>query len=82
LLMAETIETGGSFHQQLIGHTIKWEEGYIIPPETPGLGINFNENLARAHPYLGDKLHLEMQEDPCDYRHGNKFQGGAPAPMK
>ena len=82
LLMAETIETGGSFHQQLIGHTIKWEEGYIIPPETPGLGINFNENLALAHPYLGDKLHLEMQEDPCDYRHGNKFQEGAPAPMK
>ena len=49
LLIAETIETGGEFHLKLIKNSIKWEDGYIIPPEGPGLGIEFDEDLARAH---------------------------------
>ena len=79
LLIAETIETGGSFHLALIKNSIKWQDGYIIPPEAPGLGIAFDEDLARAHPYTGMRLHLEMQEAPCDYANGNRFEGGAPA---
>lgn len=79
LLMAETIQTGGAFHLALIRHAIRWEDGYILPPEAPGLGIEIDEALARAHPYEGDRLHLEMQEAPCDHRHGNRFEGGAPA---
>ncbi len=82
LLIAETIQTGGDFHLKLIKNTIKWEDGYIIPPETPGLGIEFDEDVARAHPFVGSGLHLQMQEAPCDYRHGNRFAGGAPAPAK
>ena len=78
LLIAETIQTGGEFHLKLIKHTIQWEDGYIIPPEAPGLGIEFDEDLARAHPFTGSGLHLQMQESPCDYRHGNRFEGGAP----
>ncbi len=79
LLMLETIEAGGgAFHQALTGHRLRWEEGFVIPPEEPGLGIAFDEALARAHPYRGDRLHLEMQEAPCDYARGNAFQGGAP----
>jgi galactonate dehydratase len=79
LLMAETIETGGSFHQKLIRHSITWDDGYIIAPEAPGLGIDFDEDVALEYPYTGDRLHLEMQEAPCDYRHGNRFEGGAPS---
>jgi galactonate dehydratase len=79
LLMAETIETGGSFHQKLIRNSITWDDGYIVPPEAPGLGIDFDEDVALAHPYTGDRLHLEMQEAPCDHRHGNRFEGGAPS---
>ncbi|GHC48963.1 mandelate racemase/muconate lactonizing enzyme family protein [Neogemmobacter tilapiae] len=78
LLIAETIETGGAFHQRLIKHSIRWEEGYIHPPESPGLGIDFDEEVARAHPYTGDRLHLDMQEAPCDYARPNRFEGGAP----
>ena len=78
LLIAETIQTGGAFHLALIKNTIQWQDGYIIPPEAPGLGIDFDEDLARAHPYTGSALHLQMQEAPCDYRHGNRFEGGAP----
>lgn len=80
LLMIETIEQGGDFHLALIGHTIRWEEGFVIPPDAPGLGINPDEDLMRAHPYTGDGLHLEMQEDPCSYTEENCFEGGAPAP--
>jgi L-alanine-DL-glutamate epimerase-like enolase superfamily enzyme len=79
LLMVETIETGGSFHQKLIKNSIKWENGYVLPPEAPGLGIEFDEDVARAHPYTGTGLHLEMQEAPCDYANGNRFEGGAPS---
>lgn len=78
LLMLETIETGGDFHMALIQNSIRWEDGYILPPDAPGLGIAFDEDLARARPYTGDRLHLEMQEDPCGYSSPNRFEGGAP----
>jgi len=78
LLMAETIQTGGEFHLALIKNTITWEDGFIHAPTAPGLGIDFDENLARAHPFTGTGLHLEMQEAPCDYVNENHFVGGAP----
>ncbi len=77
ILMAETILTGGGFAGDLIDHAIKWEDGFIHAPTEPGLGITFNEELARAHPYDGDGLHLQMQDAPCDYADGNAFLGGA-----
>lgn len=76
LLIAESIET--PFHAALIGDTIRVENGYITPPKGPGLGIEFDEALARAHPYDGTELHLQMQEAPCDYQGENVFGGGAP----
>jgi L-alanine-DL-glutamate epimerase-like enolase superfamily enzyme len=76
ILMAETIET--HFHEALIGGTLQVEDGFITPPEAPGLGIEVNEALAHAHPYNGHGLHLEMREEPCDYVNGNSFAGGAP----
>jgi len=80
LLMVETILTGGDFHLALIKNSITWEDGFIRAPTAPGLGIDFDEDLARARPYTGDRLHLEMQHEPCDYASENKFEGGAPAP--
>jgi L-alanine-DL-glutamate epimerase-like enolase superfamily enzyme len=77
LLLLETIET--SFHDQLITGSIRVEDGFVTPPTAAGLGIEVDEDLARAHPYKGDGLHLQMQEEPCDYANGNAFQGGAPA---
>jgi L-alanine-DL-glutamate epimerase-like enolase superfamily enzyme len=76
ILMAETIET--PYHAALIKGAIRVEDGFVTPPETPGLGIEVDEALARAHPYDGDGLHLQMQEAPCDYVNGNSFAGGAP----
>ncbi len=76
VLLAESIET--PFHAALIRNTIRVEDGFITAPNTPGLGIDVDEDLARAHPFTGTGLHLQMQEAPCDYKNGNAFTGGAP----
>ncbi len=75
-LLVESIET--DFHYALIKNAFRVEDGFIRPPSGPGLGFELDEDLARAHPYTGDGLHLEMQDAPCDYQHGNNFQGGSP----
>ncbi len=62
LLMVETIET--PFHAALIGNTHKVTEGRVQVSDAPGLGIDFDEVLARAHPWTGERLHLEMQDRP------------------
>ena len=76
ILIAETIET--DFHKALIKNAISVEDGYISAPDAPGLGIDVDEDLARAHPFTGDGLHLEMQEDAISYSAPNIFEGGAP----
>ena len=65
LLIAETIET--SFHQQLIRNSIQVEGGFVSGPQAAGLGIDVDEEFARTHPYEGENLHLQMQNEPCDY---------------
>ena len=64
-LILESIERFDGFHGEIV-KGLRWEEGYVIPSSEPGLGIEFNEELARAHPYMGDALHLEMQAEPCE----------------
>lgn len=80
LLMAETIES--PFHDALIKGAIRVNSGHVHLSDAPGLGIEVDEDLARAHPYHGDGLHLEMRDAPCDYANGNQFEGGAPAPKR
>jgi galactonate dehydratase len=63
-LILESIETWGGFHAKIVKKPIRWEAGYVIPPSEPGLGIELDEEVARAHPYRGDKLHLEMTAHP------------------
>ena len=78
LLLVETIETGAGFHGSLIGNCIHWSDGFIAVPDEPGLGISFNEELAKEHQYTGKRLHLEPQEEACNYASANRFIGGAP----
>ncbi len=76
LLMAETIET--PFHDALINSSITVEGGYVSAPQSPGLGIEVNEALARSRPYTGSGLHLEMSPEPVTYNAPHLFEGGAP----
>ena len=63
-LILESIETWGGFHAQILKSPMRWEQGYVIPPEEPGLGVELDTAVALANPYKGSALHLQMQEDP------------------
>jgi 2-dehydro-3-deoxyphosphogalactonate aldolase len=63
-LIQESIETWGGFHAEILKQPIKWEDGYILPPTAPGLGVELDEEIAAKHPYTGDRLHLEMMDIP------------------
>jgi L-alanine-DL-glutamate epimerase-like enolase superfamily enzyme len=64
-LILESIERWGGFHAEILKTPIRWEEGYVIPPSAPGLGVELDEDAARAHPYPEDgRLHLEMADEP------------------
>ena len=30
---------------------LEWEDGYLLPPSKPGLGVEFNRETARKHPF-------------------------------
>ncbi|MEM8535518.1 MAG: mandelate racemase/muconate lactonizing enzyme family protein [Chloroflexota bacterium] len=59
-LILEGIQTWDGFHAEILSEPIQWEDGYVIPPTKPGLGVELDEVVAAAHPYTGTKLHLEM----------------------
>ena len=43
---------------------VRWEDGYVIPSDEPGLGVELNEAVAERHPYTDSMLHLEMTQHP------------------
>ena len=63
-LILESIQQWGGFHAKILKTPIRWEEGYVIPPTAPGLGVELDEEVALAHPFAGSGLHLEMAERP------------------
>jgi len=74
ILMVEAIES--PFHAALVSGRPVVEGGFVAAPDRPGLGIELNDDVASAHPYTGERLHLEMQEAPCDWQNGNAWAGG------
>jgi 2-dehydro-3-deoxyphosphogalactonate aldolase len=63
-LILESIESWGGFHTEILKSPIRFEEGHVIPSTEPGLGVELNEDVARANPYTGNMLHLEMTQHP------------------
>lgn len=61
-LILESIKTMGGFYAAILQSPIQWEDGYVIPPKGPGLGVLLNETVAEQHPYAADHLHLEPKE--------------------
>ena len=55
---------------------LQWEDGYIIPPTAPGLGIELDDSVVAAHPWRGETLHLEMGDTPHDPKRHGLFGGG------
>jgi galactonate dehydratase len=65
-LIIETIEQCGGFHADLLTTPIEWVEGRVVPSSAPGLGVELDEDVARANPYDGNALHIGMWSKPID----------------
>ena len=49
-LILESIEDWGGFHAEILTRPMRWEDGYVIPPTEPGIGVELDEDVARANP--------------------------------
>ncbi|MBU9179721.1 mandelate racemase/muconate lactonizing enzyme family protein [Burkholderia gladioli] len=75
-LIQESIMTWGGFHSEVVKTPIRWEDGYIIPSSEPGLGIELDMDVVRAHtPYTGKRLHLQMADKPADVKDYSPAKG-------
>ena len=63
-LILESIGRFDGPFMDFVRGAITWEEGYVIPPEAPGLGIELDDAALAAHPYTGTELHLNLATDP------------------
>ena len=63
-LVVEGIQRWDGFHAEILRQPIQWEDGYVTPPGGPGLGVELDEDVAAAHPYDGDDLHLMPEREP------------------
>ena len=49
---------------EILKSPMQWEDGYVIPSDKPGLGVELDEVVAEANPYTGKALHLDMHPAP------------------
>lgn len=63
-LILEAIKTFDGFHADVLKKKIGFSDGYVIPSDEPGLGVELNEAVCDAHPWTGASLHLEMTREP------------------
>ena len=63
-LILESIKTMDGFCGEILKTPLRWEKGDIVVPDAPGLGVELNEKVARAHPWRGEGLHLNPRLAP------------------
>ena len=64
-LILEGIDDFGGFHGALVGGALRWEDGHLLPPTGPGLGIELDDALCRANRYDGSALNLDVRASPA-----------------
>lgn len=68
-LILEMIRRWDGFHATILKQPPQWEDGYLLVPDAPGLGVELDEEVATAHLYDGDALHLNPLDDEyCGWR--------------
>lgn len=63
-LILESIGRFDGPFMEFLSTPVTWEDGYVIPPTAPGLGVELNDTAIAAHPYLGTELHLGLATEP------------------
>src|SRR5208283_2538204 len=59
-LILEGLETWGGFYNEILKKPILWEEGYIMPPTEPGLGIELDEEVMKKYPVKGNDPSIDV----------------------
>ena len=62
-LILESIGTFEGPCMSMVSAGFEWQDGYVIPPASPGLGIELNDAVIAANPYTGGELHLDMARE-------------------
>lgn len=63
-LILESIETFQGMYRDLLKTPIQWEDGYVTVSDEPGLGHEFNEEVADANPFTSNFVFPPMAEVP------------------
>ena len=72
-LIQESMQDWSGFYTDILLKPIRWEEGFIIASTEPGLGVELNMDVVKAHsPYQGERLHLQMDPNSYDVRDDSK----------
>ncbi len=61
-LIQESIERMDGFAAQILKRPLRWEDGFLLVPDGPGLGVELDDEVVARHPYEGRSLHLEMTD--------------------
>lgn len=51
-VMLEVAPAYGPLHSELIGDSLQLKDGYVLPPEKPGLGIELSEKTIQRFPFI------------------------------
>jgi galactonate dehydratase len=62
-LITEGIEKWAGFYNEILKEPFQWEDGFIIPPEKPGLGIELREDAMLANVYDGSNPAIDISYD-------------------
>jgi galactonate dehydratase len=56
-LIQEDMLTDVPWRWEVVTHALTTEDGYWLPSESPGLGVEVNEDAARKHPFQQEVIH-------------------------
>ena len=62
-LILEGIRRWGDFHAEILKQSLQWQDGHLLVPTAPGLGVELDEAAAVQHRYDGDDLHLQTLDE-------------------
>lgn len=62
-LILEGVRCWDGFDAEILRRPFTWQDGYVLVPDAPGLGVELDEEKAEELAYTGDSLHLNPQED-------------------
>jgi 2-dehydro-3-deoxyphosphogalactonate aldolase len=59
-LITEGLEKWGGFYNEILAEPFQWEDGFIIPPNKPGLGIELKEEVMLKNVYQGTSPAIDL----------------------